>query len=81
MWAYIQAASQRLGPVADAYLKWAEWVQETGGDDPEKAADLVAELMSDAAAAVNAVSSGSRMACRPPIPSWSTSGDVQPWRK
>ena len=47
MWADIKTASERLGSAADAYLKWANWVQETGGDYPEKAADLVLDLMSD----------------------------------
>src|SRR5579859_3494055 len=50
MWAYIKEASHRLESVADAYVQWAEWVEKTGGDDPEKAAQLVADLVRDDAA-------------------------------
>jgi NAD(P)-dependent dehydrogenase (short-subunit alcohol dehydrogenase family) len=81
MWAYIKEASQRLGSVADAYTKWVNWVQETGGDDPEKAADLVAGLMSDDAADVNGRFLWIKDGLQDPIPSWGESGDLQPWRK
>jgi hypothetical protein len=49
----IEAASERLGSVADAFVKMGDWAQETGGDDPENASDLVADLMSNDAADVN----------------------------
>ena len=81
MWAYIKAEAQRLGRVADAYLEWADWVEETGGDDPEKAADLVADLMRDEAAAVNGRFLWIKDGLQAPIPSWGESEDLQPWRK
>ena len=81
MWAYIRAEAQRLGSVADAYIQWADWVEETGGDDPEMAADLVADLMGDEAAAVNGRFLLIREGWQAPIPSWGESGDLQPWRK
>ncbi len=81
MWAYIKKAAQRLGSVGKAYTQWAEWVEETGGDDPEKAADLVSDLMSDAAAGVNGQFLWIRDGLQAPIPSWGESGELQPWRR
>jgi NAD(P)-dependent dehydrogenase (short-subunit alcohol dehydrogenase family) len=81
MWAYIKAEAQRLGNVADAYIQWADWVEETGGDDPEKAADLVADLMRDEAAAVNGRFLWVKDGLQAAIPSWGESEGLQPWRK
>lgn len=81
MWADIKAASERLGSIADPFLQWAHWVQETGGDDPEKAADLVAGLMSDEAANVNGQFLWIKDGLQSPIPSWPEPVDQQPWRK
>lgn len=81
MWAEIKAASERLGNVADAYVKWANWVQETGGDDAEKSADLVADLMSDDAADINGRFLWIKDGLQNPIPSWGMCSEVQPWRK
>lgn len=81
MWAYIKDASARLGSVADAYVQWAEWVQKTGGDDPGKAADLVADLVRDEAANVNGQFLWIRDGLQAPIPSWGEAKAQQPWRK
>jgi NAD(P)-dependent dehydrogenase (short-subunit alcohol dehydrogenase family) len=81
MWAYIKAEAHRLGSVADAYIQWTEWVEETGGDDPEKAADLVADLMGDEAAAVNGRFLWIKDGLQAPISSWGESDELQPWRK
>ncbi len=81
MWAYIKETSERLGSVARAYLQWAEWVEETGGDDPEKAAQLVADLMRDDAADVNGRFLWITDGLQAPIPSWGKSQDQQPWLK
>jgi NAD(P)-dependent dehydrogenase (short-subunit alcohol dehydrogenase family) len=81
MWAYIRAEAQRLGTVADAYTRWADWVEKTGGDDPEKAADLVADLLSDEAAAVNGRFLWIKDGLQAPIASWGESSDLRPWRK
>jgi NAD(P)-dependent dehydrogenase (short-subunit alcohol dehydrogenase family) len=81
MWSYIQAESQRLGAVADAYIQWANWVEQTGGDDPEKAADLVMDLMAGNAAEVNGRFLWIKDGLQAPIPSWGESHDQQPWRK
>ncbi len=81
MWATIKVDAGRLGATADAYTQWAEWVEKTGGDDPEKAADLVAELMSDEAAEVNGRFLWIRGGLQAPIASWGERGETQPWRK
>jgi NAD(P)-dependent dehydrogenase (short-subunit alcohol dehydrogenase family) len=81
MWATIKTEAARLGNVADAYIQWAEWVQQTGGDDPEKAANLVAELMSDAAAEVNGRFLWIKDGLQAPIASWGERDEGQPWRK
>jgi NAD(P)-dependent dehydrogenase (short-subunit alcohol dehydrogenase family) len=81
MWAEIKAGAERLGNVADAYAQWVNWVQETGGDDPEKAADLVEELTSGDAAEINGRFLWIKGGLQSPIPSWGEPGEVQPWRK
>ncbi len=40
--------STRWDPIADGYKSWVDWVDETGGDPPRKAVDLVLRLTSDA---------------------------------
>lgn len=81
MWAGIKAVSESLGSIADPFLQWAHWVEETGGDDPEKAADLVAGLMSDEAANVNGQFLWIKDGLQSPIPSWGEPAKLQPWRK
>lgn len=81
MWAYIKSTAHRLGSVASAYSEWADWVEKTGGDDPEKAADLVLDLMSDEAANVNGQFLWIKDGLQQPIPSWGRSDQLQPWRK
>jgi NAD(P)-dependent dehydrogenase (short-subunit alcohol dehydrogenase family) len=80
MWAYIRDAAARLGPQGDVFTQWAAWVDQTGGDDPEKAADLILDLMSDAAASVNGRFLWIAGGLQTPIPSWGDAGDQQPWR-
>lgn len=67
MWAYIRDEFEALGPAGEGYRQWARWVNETGGDPPEKAAALVLNLVSDAAASINGLtgnSCGSKRGCR-----------------
>ncbi len=81
MWAYIKGASERLGTIAEAYVQWVNWVEETGGDDPEKAADLLAGLMSGDSADINGRFLWIKDGLQSPIPSWGEPGEPQPWRK
>jgi NAD(P)-dependent dehydrogenase (short-subunit alcohol dehydrogenase family) len=81
MWADIKDAAERLGSKADAYVKWAHWVEQTGGDDPEKAADLVADLMSDESASVNGRFLWIKDGLQAPVKSWGEPVGLQPWRE
>jgi NAD(P)-dependent dehydrogenase (short-subunit alcohol dehydrogenase family) len=53
MWREIKDSAASLAAEGAGLRDWAAWVEETGGDPPEKAADLVLHLVSDAAAKVN----------------------------
>lgn len=81
MWAAIRDEASKLGPEADGYRKWVHWVDETGGDDPAKAADLVLRLTSDDAASINGQFLWIENPLQAPIPSWTTVNVDTPWRK
>lgn len=70
MWAEIQMQAERLGPEAAAYKDWAAWVAATGGDDPDKAADLIAQIVSDEGAAVSGQFLWIDNGLRRPLHSW-----------
>jgi len=78
MWAAIRDEAERLGPEAEGYRSWVRWVDATGGDDPQKVADLVLHLMSE-----EAVVSGRFLwiedPLQLPIPSWGEGEERQPW--
>jgi NAD(P)-dependent dehydrogenase (short-subunit alcohol dehydrogenase family) len=80
MWADIRGKAERLGPLGDPFKQWADWVEATGGDDPEKAADLVLDLMSEAADAINGQFLWIKNGLQAPIPSWVEPSYQQPWR-
>lgn len=79
MWAYIRDTAGQLGAEAVGYSSWARWVDETGGDDPEKAADLVVTLMSDSASTINGQFLWIRDGLQPPRPSWGDADAGLPW--
>lgn len=70
MWADIRDSVAGLGPEAAPYRQWVDWVAATGGDDPDKAADLIARLVSPEAAAINGQFLWIEDGIRPPTPSW-----------
>lgn len=80
MWAAIRDEAERLGPIAEGYRKWVEWVGATGGDDPTKAADLVLKLCSDDAANINGEFLWIDHPLQAPIPSWDAPSDERPWK-
>lgn len=80
MWATIRAEADRLGPEAEAYRRWIRWVEQTGGDDPRKAAELVLRLSGNEAAAVNGRFLWIEGGLQAPIPSWGDEKATQPWR-
>jgi NAD(P)-dependent dehydrogenase (short-subunit alcohol dehydrogenase family) len=81
MWADIRDKIQGMGPEAEGYHTWVKWVEENGGDDPEKSADLVLKLMSDVAASVNGQFLWIENGLQAPIPSWGEPTTTQPWRE
>jgi NAD(P)-dependent dehydrogenase (short-subunit alcohol dehydrogenase family) len=81
MWATIRAEAEKMGADGEAYRQWVGWVEQTGGDDPQKAADLVLRLLSDEAAAINGQFLWIDGGLQAPIPSWTGSTGSQPWRE
>lgn len=79
MWADIRDKANQLGPAAEGYLNWVKWVDETGGDPPYKAADLVLNLMSDKAANINGRFLWIEDSLQKPIPSWDGTADRLQW--
>jgi NAD(P)-dependent dehydrogenase (short-subunit alcohol dehydrogenase family) len=80
MWATIGSDAEQMGPEAEPYRKWVRWVEETGGDDPRKAADVVMNLMRDEAAEINGQFLWIKDGLQAPIPSWGTDAGAQPWQ-
>ena len=70
MWATVRDAAKSMGPEADRYREWARWVADTGGDDPEKASDLIVALLSEKSASINGRFLWIKDGLQPPIPSW-----------
>jgi NAD(P)-dependent dehydrogenase (short-subunit alcohol dehydrogenase family) len=70
MWAAIKAdASRRSGPGRNA-LNWVGLVEETGGDPPERTAELVIDLLTSAGDAVNGQFLWIRDGLQKPKPTW-----------
>ena len=81
MWADILDKVAGLGPVAEGYRSWVEWVDATGGDPPGKAVDLVLRLTSDAGSDINGRFCWIDEPLQPPIDSWDEPSDERPWVK
>ncbi len=79
MWATVRDAAKSLGPEADRYREWARWVEETGGDDPERTSDLIAALLGEKAASINGRFLWIKEGLQPPIPSWGAFVPNEAW--
>jgi NAD(P)-dependent dehydrogenase (short-subunit alcohol dehydrogenase family) len=79
MWADIRDRARLMGPEAEGYRKWVEWVESTGGDDPQKAADLVLRLTERDGDRVNGQFLWIANPLQPPIRSWDPPIDSRPW--
>jgi NAD(P)-dependent dehydrogenase (short-subunit alcohol dehydrogenase family) len=79
MWADIRDKVAGLGPIAEGYQAWVRWVEETGGDPPRKAVDLILRLTSDAGGAINGEFNWIDEPLQAPIPSWDKPDDARPW--
>jgi NAD(P)-dependent dehydrogenase (short-subunit alcohol dehydrogenase family) len=80
MWADIRDQARGLGPEAAGYQQWVEWVESNGGDPPQKAADLVLHLTSEAAGAVSGQFLWIEDGLQAPIASWDPPVDARPWK-
>lgn len=80
MWADIRDSAENLGPEADRYREWARWVAETGGDDPEKASDLIVALLGEKAGSINGRFLWIKDGLQAPIPSWGEFAPDEVWR-
>ncbi len=78
MWADIRSQALRLGPEGEALRQWVDWVEETGGDPPAKAVDLVLEIVGSD---VNGRFLWIDSPLQAPISSWEEPRESQPWRK
>jgi NAD(P)-dependent dehydrogenase (short-subunit alcohol dehydrogenase family) len=81
MWADIRDKVAGMGPIAENYAGWARWVDETGGDPPHKAVDLILRLTSDAGGSINGEFNWIDDPLQAPIPSWDKPTDERPWLK
>ncbi len=71
MWGYIRDVAASLGPEGEGYRQWVQWVDETGGDPPQKAADLVLRLVSEESESITGQFLWIEEGLQTPIPSWS----------
>jgi NAD(P)-dependent dehydrogenase (short-subunit alcohol dehydrogenase family) len=78
MWADIRNQAVALGEIADPYLQWTKWVEETGGDPPEKAAQLVLDLIQEDPPR-NGEFCWIEDPLQAPIDSWPPPSDSRPW--
>ena len=79
MWADIKQRVAGTGPAGENYISWAAWVEETGGDPPEKAVDLVLRLTSDAGGDTNGMFCWIDDPLQAPVDSWDPPSDERPW--
>jgi NAD(P)-dependent dehydrogenase (short-subunit alcohol dehydrogenase family) len=75
MWADIRDQANQMGPIAEDYREWVRWVDESGGDPPEKAAELVARLIAPESDNISGQFLWIEDGMQTPIASWETSGD------
>ena len=79
MWADIKEKVDALGPEGADYKAWVDWVDETGGDAPTKAADLILKLVSDESTHINGRLCWIDEPLQAPIDSWDDPSDSRPW--
>ena len=79
MWADIKERVAGSGPAGENYISWAAWVEETGGDPPAKAVDLVLRLTSDAGSKTNGLFCWIDDPLQAPVESWDPPSEERPW--
>jgi NAD(P)-dependent dehydrogenase (short-subunit alcohol dehydrogenase family) len=78
MWADIRDQADRLGADGEGLRQWVAWVDETGGDPPEKAAELLLRIV---ASDVNGKFLWIDDPLQAPIASWGDDTALQPWQQ
>jgi NAD(P)-dependent dehydrogenase (short-subunit alcohol dehydrogenase family) len=81
MWADIKERVAGTGPAGENYISWAAWVEETGGDPPNKAVELVLRLTSDAGAETNGMFCWIDDPLQSPVDSWDPPSEERPWMR
>jgi NAD(P)-dependent dehydrogenase (short-subunit alcohol dehydrogenase family) len=79
MWAEIRTQSAALGERAAGFRQWADWVEQTGGDDPRKAAELVLRLVGEEGAQTNGQFLWIENGLQSPLPSWPAASAEPTW--
>jgi len=79
MWKDIKEKSLALGELGAGYTAWVDWVDKTGGDDPNKAAKLVLDLVNIKSNEINGKFCWIENPLQSPIPSWEDLNEAQPW--
>ena len=79
MWADISAKAAALGEAGADYKSWVDWVEETGGDDPKKAGQLILKLVSNESAGISGRFCWIDNPLQEPIASWDYPTDERPW--
>jgi hypothetical protein len=78
MWADIRDRAEALGPAGEAYAAWCRWVEETGGDPPEKAVRVVLDVVRSEGHVTGAflwIEEG----LQPQLPAWDPTPIDRPW--
>ena len=76
MWADIREQAAALGGEATVYKQWVDWVDETGGDPPEKAGELALRIVDGG---MNGRFLWIDDPLQPPSSSWGEDASRQPW--
>lgn len=73
----VRTGVDQVGDLASGnYDPWVQWVERTGGDSPQKAAELVLRVASDERGTPNGQFLWIDDPLQPPIPSWGADGDA-----
>jgi hypothetical protein len=70
MWSSIKADAERRDGPGRGALNWTGWVEETGGDPPEKSAEVVLALLTPAGDEINGQFLWIKDGLQDPKPSW-----------